>query len=39
MSLIRTTLFWIAAIVLPGGLLLLAPMAIRAARRIRAKRE
>ena len=37
MSSFRTALFWIAAVVLPGGLLLLAPMVIRAARRVFAK--
>ena len=33
MSSLRTASFWIAAVVLPGGLLLLVPMAVRAARR------
>lgn len=33
----RTASFWIAALVLPGGVLLLAPMALRAAKRIRAR--
>jgi len=37
MSSLRTASFWIAAVVLPGGLLLLVPMAFRAARRACAK--
>ena len=37
MPTIRTASFWIAALVLPGGLLLLTPMAIKAAKRVRAR--
>lgn len=37
MKSLRTASFWIAAIVLPGGMLMLAPMAWRAARKIRAR--
>jgi len=37
MKSLRAASFWIAAIVLPGGVLLLTPMAIRAARRFRAR--
>ncbi len=36
---LRTATFWIAALVLPGGLLLLAPKAISVAKRLRAKRQ
>lgn len=35
MKALRTASFWIAALVLPGGALLLAPMAVRAVRRVR----
>ncbi len=38
MKSIRSASFWIAAVVLPGGFLLLTPMAIRAVRRIYARR-
>jgi hypothetical protein len=37
MKSLRTASFWIAAVFLPGGVLLLTPMAIRAAKRLRAK--
>jgi hypothetical protein len=36
MKSLRTASFWIAAVFLPGGVLLLTPMAIRAAKRLRA---
>lgn len=37
MKSLRTASFWIAAVVLPGGVLLLAPIAVRAVKRLRAK--
>ena len=39
MPTLRTASFWIAALVLPGGLLLLAPKAFQVAKRLRAKRQ
>jgi hypothetical protein len=35
---IRTVTFWIAAVVLPGGLLLLVPKAYKSYKRIKDKR-
>jgi hypothetical protein len=35
MKSLRTALFWIAALTLPGGILLLAPKAIRVVQRMR----
>lgn len=37
MKSLRTASFWIAAVVLPGGVLLLTPMAVRAMKRLHAK--
>lgn len=39
MPILRTATFWIAALVLPGGLLLLAPKAFQVAKRLRTKRQ
>lgn len=37
MKALRIASFWIAAVILPGGILLLTPMAVRAVKRARAR--